>query len=90
MNNIINNIVIAQEVEIAHAVMRRNRVRHVAADAFNISDKKFVKLFRLTKPLVRNLIRDLAPYMKQKQRKSMLDTKIKVSKNMKIINILGV
>lgn len=45
MNNIINNIVIAQEIEIAHAVMRRNRVRHVAADAFNISDKKFYKIF---------------------------------------------
>lgn len=78
--NIINNIVIAQEAEaeVAHAVIRRNRIRHVAADAFNISDEKFVKLFRLTKPLVRNLIRDLTPYMKQRQRRSMLDNTIKV------------
>lgn len=84
--NIINNIVVAQEVEAAEVafnahVMRRNhrRIRHVAADAFNLSDPKFLKLFRLTKPLVRNLIRDLTPYLKQKKRKSMLDSKIKVN-----------
>jgi len=84
--NIINNIVVAQEAEVAHVVVRRNRIRHMAADAFNLSETQFVKLFRLTKPLVRDLIRDLAPYMKQKQRKSMLDIKIKVSKNMQIKN----
>lgn len=50
--NMINGFVIAQEAEIEHAIVRRNpRVRHVAADAFNISNKKFIKLFRLTKPL---------------------------------------
>ncbi|XP_067204232.1 putative nuclease HARBI1 [Linepithema humile] len=76
--NIINNILIAQEAEDAHVVMRRNRIRHVVADAFDISDQQFIKLFRLTKPLVRDLIRDLTPYMKQRQRKSMLDIKRKV------------
>lgn len=76
--NIINNFVVAQEAEHEHLNIRRNRIRNVAAEAFNISDEKFIKLFRLTKPLVLILIRDLSPYMKQKQRKSMLNIKIKV------------
>lgn len=79
--NIINCFVVAHEAENEHMIARnkRNRrLRNIAAEAFNISDEKFVKLFRLTKPLVRTFIRDLSPYMKQRQRKSMLDVKIKV------------
>jgi len=45
--------VVAQEAEVVHAAIWRNH--RIAADAFSIDDKKFVKLFRLNKPLVRNL-----------------------------------
>lgn len=87
--NIINNIIV-QEAEVACAAVQRNRParRHIAVDPFNMNDKKFVKLFRLTKRVARNLIRHLTPYMKQRQRKSMLDIKRKVSiKHIKIIDI---
>lgn len=47
-------------------------------DAFELSDNRFVKLFRLNKALVKSLIDSLYPFMKQPNRKSALDVNTKV------------
>lgn len=47
-------------------------------DAFELSDSRFVKLFRLNKPLVQDLIDNLSPFIPEPNRSSALDVTTKV------------
>ncbi|KOB69990.1 Uncharacterized protein OBRU01_16140, partial [Operophtera brumata] len=64
---------------------RRERLRNLrlrrcrAADAFSVmSDRDFIKTYRLTKPQMKDLIRELEPYIPKEKKRDGLDAACKV------------
>ncbi|XP_055714296.1 uncharacterized protein LOC129808542 [Phlebotomus papatasi] len=66
---------------------KKKRERNIpASDPFDIPDQRFVKLYRLNKSLVRELIMELIPFMKAPSRASSLDPKTRdVRKDKKLL-----
>ncbi|XP_031335021.1 putative nuclease HARBI1 [Photinus pyralis] len=71
-DQIINNI---QDAEQEQQLERETFIRK---NPFLLSDQKFVKLFRLTKPLMRDVIETLTPHLQQPTRRSALSVETKV------------
>lgn len=65
------------EAENSHRSMRTV----VAEDAFELSNNKFIKLFRINKVMADDFIDKLTPFMKEPSRKSALDIPTKVFNN---------
>jgi len=59
--------------------VRQIRRKETISDPFDISDRLFIKYFRLSKNLVRNLIELLRPHIVSKNRRSAIDLNTKVS-----------
>lgn len=66
------------EYEFAISV-RQIRKKETISDPFDISDRPFIKNFRLTKDLVKYLVELLEPYIDSKSRQSAIDLNTKVS-----------
>ncbi|KAF2890356.1 hypothetical protein ILUMI_15818 [Ignelater luminosus] len=64
--------------DIKEAANRPPRRFQRRESAFNLPDHRFVKMFRLTKPLVRELIETLQPFIVPPNRTSALDVETKV------------
>lgn len=72
--------VIENMVEHENVINVRQTRRHaIIADPFTLSDRLFIKHFRLTKEIARNLIELLRPHIVTKNRSSALDLNTKVS-----------
>lgn len=56
-----------------------NRFNREPQNCFELSDKKFIKLFRLNKSIATELIDILEPYMEESSRTSSLSVEEKVS-----------
>lgn len=84
MNNILQRFVLWDELiqDFDEAENDYNIRREILprADPFDLSDVKFVKLFRLTKPLCQNLIETVRPYIQEPNRLSALTVQTKVRK----------
>lgn len=52
-------------------------------DPFDLSDQKFVKLFRLTKHVATQLIELVSPHLRNPSRRSALSIEVKVSRYIK-------
>lgn len=64
--------------EAAGAVAQRRRPFYNRIDAFQLQDKQFVRMFRLTKELVREVIELVSPYMQEGTRESAINIETKV------------
>lgn len=75
----INQVIVLNELEAAEIAAERNP-RHIfqKRDPFELSDDKFIKIFRLSKNLVNEFIDDIQPFMQQPSRKSALSIQRKV------------
>lgn len=72
--------IIINELEGAELAAARNpRVMYDERDPFDLSDSKFIKLFRLSKNLAYEFIEDISPFMIEKTRKSALSIQRKVN-----------
>ena len=79
MLNNYNNLVALQMLNDAGFQNERNdRVFHERDDAFELSDRKFIKLFRLNKNTADNLINTAEQYIPGPTRASALDVSTKV------------
>jgi hypothetical protein len=74
------NVIALAALEECEHLNTEHRERYIAADAFELSDRKFVKIFRLKKNMVETLIERLEDFMNPVKRSSDLDVDIKVSK----------
>lgn len=75
--DLINQAVVINELEAAEIAAERNP-RRIFHDPFDLSNKKFMKIFRLSKNLVNEFIDDVQPFMQQPSRKSSLSIQRKV------------
>ncbi|KAK9679340.1 DDE superfamily endonuclease [Popillia japonica] len=73
-----------QEVKAENARFQRKLYQY--QNGFNISDRQFVKKFRLTKQLARNLIELVRPYVRDSTRESSISVETKV---LVTLNFLG-
>lgn len=72
---LVNNIQLLEEVEyLAHQPTRKSFVK--ICDPFELSDNKFVKLFRINKPMADELLEKLSPCLMRKGRS--LDPEVKL------------
>lgn len=77
--DLINQAIVLNELENAEIAAERNprRIFH-ERDPFELSNNKFIKIFRLSKNLVNEFIDDVEPFMQQPSRKSSLSIQRKV------------
>lgn len=82
MNNNIQRFLLWQEImedaEDAEEFYNIRRDVLPRTNPFNLSDEKFIKLFRLTKPLCENLINIVRPFIHEPPRRSTLTVQTKV------------
>ncbi|XP_024878145.1 uncharacterized protein LOC112458638 [Temnothorax curvispinosus] len=77
--NFINQAFILNELEAAEFAADRNpRIIYEERDPFQLSEKKFVKIYRLSKRLATEFIEDVQPFIIQGTRVSALSTNRKV------------
>lgn len=68
--------------------IRREVLRR--SNPFDLSDEKFIKLFRLTKPLCENLINIVRPFVHEPPRRSALTVQTKVMKEVvKLVKVIN-
>lgn len=72
------NLFAIQNMEVQENVGLQ-RLKNNRVDPFTLSDRLFVKNFRLTKDLTRYLIELLSPFVKVKSRSSAIDLSTKVN-----------
>lgn len=71
--DLINQAVLLNELEVAEIAAERNPRRiFEERDPFELSGKKFIQIFRLSKNLVNEFIDDVQSFMQQPVRKSSL------------------
>lgn len=80
MEEIMNVVAILENVELQADAQTARRCFAKRIDAFTLSDKDFVRNFRLSKILVYGLIDILTPFMTKPTRPSAFDIPTKVSK----------
>lgn len=73
---VLNDLLDAEEQE-----ERPIRKFYRRENPFDLTDNKFIKLFRLSKDLVRNLIMLLTPFIQAPTRTSSLSVELKVKRN---------
>lgn len=78
MDEIMHAIAILENVEFQENAQNRRKF-YKRQDAFSLSDKDFVRNFRLSKILVNQLITMVTPFMTEPSRSSALDITTKVS-----------
>jgi hypothetical protein len=88
MDFTIRNVIALAALEECEHLNMEYRERFNAADAFELSDRKFVKIFRLKKNMVETLIERLEDFMNPVKRSSDLDVDIKVSKVHHFLDLL--
>jgi hypothetical protein len=76
----INNVNLHEEL-INNDNVRQIRKKATISDPFILSDQLYVKIFKLTKALVRHLIELLRPLIISKSRLSAIDLNTKVNNN---------
>lgn len=81
---ILNDLIDAEEQE--DRPVRRFYRRE---NAFELTDEKFIKTFRLTKLLVRNLILLLTPFLQAPIRSSAITIELKVTNSIKSFLLLN-
>lgn len=64
-------------LEQAELLCEENREIHILTNAFDMSDKKFIRIFRLSKDMVEELIHRLSPHMTEASRISALSIRTK-------------
>ncbi|KAJ8914921.1 hypothetical protein NQ315_016075 [Exocentrus adspersus] len=77
-NNLVMNDIIRDDIDDAIDQERVPRDILVPRDAFNLTDHKFIKLFRLTKDVTRDVIDIVTPYVVAPTRESALTITAKV------------
>lgn len=78
--NEIAMIAIAEVVDdAAGAVAEQRRPFYPRINAFELGDRQFIRMFRLSKELVREVIRLVSPYIEEGSRESAITIETKVS-----------
>lgn len=73
-------LAIAEVVDDAAAVVaEQRRPFYPRIDAFQLGDIQFIRMFRLTKELVREVIRLVSPYIEEGSRESAINIETKVN-----------
>lgn len=83
MEQNINNILYLQAVQLLEEVelrARKRRVFHARKDPFELSNKDFIRLYRVNKRIMENVIDIVSNYTDEPRRVSALDVTTQVKK----------